>query len=212
MPAQLARFRVDTRRSFCYAAPHIRKGYNMKTTLILLATFTCLLTSAAPAYFAGTDSYYDVVRIDGTWTAARLAAESTSYLGRPGRLATITSLAENDFVAALLPEYLNIGYAIGGMQPPDAPNDQGWSWISGEAWSFTNWAPGEPNNFGGIENYLVMYSNFGPDKLGTWNDVSDSDAFNHGYVIEFAAIPEPGAAVLGLLAVALFGLRRTSPA
>jgi len=180
----------------------------MKTTLILLAAFTSLLASAAPAYFAGTDSYYDVVRVDGTWSAARSAAESTSYLGRPGRLATITSQAENDFVAALLPEYLNIGYAIGGLQPPDAGNNEGWSWISGEPWSFTNWAPGEPNNFGGIEDYLVMYSNFGPDKLGTWNDVSDSDAFNHGYVIEYAPVPEPSAPAFALLAAVVFGLRR----
>lgn len=184
----------------------------MKTALILLGAFTALTSFAARAYFAGTDSYYDVVRVDGTWTAARVAAESTSYLGRPCRLATITSQAENDFVATLLPEYLNIGYAIGGLQPPDAGNNEGWSWRSGEPWSFTNWAPGEPNNVGGIENYLVMYSNFGPDKLGTWNDVSDSDALNHGYVIEYAPIPEPSAAALGLVAATVIGFtsqRRT---
>jgi hypothetical protein len=49
---------------------------------------------------------------------------------------------------------------------------------------------------------------FGPDKLGTWNDVSDSDAFNHGYVIEYAPIPEPSAPALVLVAAVFFGLRR----
>jgi hypothetical protein len=179
----------------------------MKTILTLLGASLCLGSPAAPAYFPGTGSWYDVVRVDGTWSAAKLAAESTSYLGMPGRLATITSQAENDFVADLLPEYLNIGYAIGGLQPPDAPNNEGWGWITGEPWVFTNWAAGEPNNFGGIENYLVMYSNIGATKLGTWNDVSDSDSFNHGYVIEFAPVPEPSALALGLVAATLVGFR-----
>ena len=182
----------------------------MKTTLILLITFTFLAASAAPVYFAETDSWYDVVRIDGTWTAARLAAESTLHLGRSGRLATITSQPENDFVASLLPEYPNIGYAIGGTKPHGAGNNEGWGWITGESWIFTNWAANEPNNYGGNEDFLVMYSHYGGTVFGTWNDVSDSDSFNHGYVIEFAPIPEPSVAVLALIGATIWRVARRS--
>ena len=81
----------------------------------------------------------------------------------------------------------------------------GWHWVTGEAFTFTAWAGGEPNN------------NLGEDKLqyfhNAWNDQVGSAVF--GYIVEYEeldAIPEP--AGLGLLALGLAGLafvRRNRP-
>ena len=55
-----------------------------------------------------------------------------------------------------------------------------YAWITGEAWSFTNWAPGEPSGTGvnGIEDYLTLNND------GTWNDAAATIQVNIGYVLE----------------------------
>ncbi len=91
---------------------------------------------------------------DATWDAAKRAAER---LG--GHLATIASQSENSqayqLVAAddslwYIDPYNNgIGPWIGGYQPAGSPEPGGgWRWVTGEAFNYTNWAPGEPNNSG----------------------------------------------------------------
>ena len=49
-------------------------------------------------------------------------------------------------------------YWLGGFQDLTSPNysepSGGWTWVTGEPWSYTNWFPGEPNNTGGGEDYL----------------------------------------------------------
>jgi hypothetical protein len=91
-----------------------------------------------------------------TWTEARDAAASMSYNGMQGHLATLTSQGENDFVgnAAFL------GAPHGGLSiygdtvflgcyqydKLDEPAGH-WAWVTGEAWSWTNWKPGAaPSN------------------------------------------------------------------
>ena len=53
-------------------------------------------------------------------------------------------------------------------------------WITGETWSFTNWAPGEPSGTGvnGIEDYLALAT------TGKWNDAAGTIQVNIGYVLE----------------------------
>src|SRR6185295_9131052 len=92
------------------------------SSLSRLALAVCLFTQAAtasPLYYAATDNYYDVVFTSLTWTDARTAAASSSYLGRSGRLATVTSIDENDFVVNnfLAPGSFGLTAWIGGYQP-----------------------------------------------------------------------------------------------
>jgi len=49
----------------------------------------------------GNGHWYDIARVSGQlwWDDARLAAQGASYLGLPGHLATITSEAEDTFLA-----------------------------------------------------------------------------------------------------------------
>jgi hypothetical protein len=122
------------------------------------------------------------------------AADSAERLG--GYLATITSQPENDFVFGLVDSciywhgrpftYQWAGPWLGGRQRDSAPEpDSGWEWVSGEAFSFVNWSPGQPNNLGDQE---VL--NFGESPfcwLRTWNDVSSLDTAIRGYVVELSA-------------------------
>ncbi len=100
--------------------------------------------------WSGNGHYYEVV-CSGTisWTSAKSAAES-----RGGHLVTITSAAEDAFVSSLImntgcPGQDNWGIWIGGFQPGDSCGvdpSSNWQWVTGEAWTYSNWGSGEPND------------------------------------------------------------------
>jgi len=119
----------------------------------------------------GNGHYYARIPIGLTWQQARLEAEA-----RGGYLATITSAAENAFITPLVIDGgFNVSH-IGGFR-----SNGGWAWITGEAWGYTNWYPGEPNNASGDEIYLSTWVT-----PGTWNDVFPSYAANFLVEWEFA--------------------------
>ena len=131
---------------------------------------------------AGGNGHGYLVVVSGTidWTDADAFANA-----RGGHLVTITTAEENGFVAALAVDAGGWAYGagpwMGGFQPPGSVEpDGGWSWITGEPWSYTSWQPGEPNNEGN-ENYLGFYGDAG----GGWNDVAVNDGHVYAYVIEF---------------------------
>jgi hypothetical protein len=165
---------------------------------------------AAPAYFDVTGSWYEVVSAtSATWTAARATAAETSFLGLPGRLATITSQAENDFVLSLIPVSAPEGFWLGGYQTGGPEPSGGWRWITDESWDWTNWDAGEPNNAAGSEDFLEIYP---WEKNGRWNDNRDDQTYwTSGYVIEYVPIPEPSVFALlslGTAAVLIFRRRK----
>ena len=98
------------------------------------------------------------------WNGAKAHCEN---LG--GYLATLTSQAEAQFVHERL--YNGSDYLIGGT---DQAVEGTWQWVTGEAWGYTNWDTGEPNNCGFSEicgtcmpeDYILV---FGDE--GLWNDV-----------------------------------------
>ncbi len=103
-----------------------------------------------------------------TWQEAK---EKCEELG--GHLVTITSEEEQSIVNELMSEGGRVGYFIGGQ----LQNGE-MAWITGERFDYTNWDPGEPNNYDGIENVCMMY------KRGTWNDTNESD-IKHGFICEY---------------------------
>lgn len=108
----------------------------------------------------GNGHWYAVVGEQGDpifWTDAR---EAAANLGAETHLATITSAAENTFIFDSLvrdrPEIMHI--LLGGEQRPEAGEpDQGWTWVTGEEFAYTNWAWGEPNDYDGLEDWLLGY-------------------------------------------------------
>lgn len=162
----------------------------------------------------GNDHFYEGVTTGGiTWTAAKAEAEAMG-----GYLATITSMEEEAFVAALLGDEhyrINWGPWLGGWQLTGSIEpDGGWQWVTAELWNYTNWYPGEPSNGAGNEHYLHYYRNY----QGTsWNDASvDGWPMIGGppiaYVVEYNInpIPAPSAVLLGSLGLTFSGwlLRR----
>jgi len=79
-------------------------------------------------------------------------------------LATITSQEETDFILA----------SFGGSSPPltwiggtDEIVEGDWKWVTGEPFTYTNWAGGEPNDQGGQDYLSINLSNTG---AGLWDD------------------------------------------
>ena len=165
----------------------------MKKNVELVVVMTILLTiftggcgsnpSVSPArqgtVWEGNGHSYEVFNTNMSWTEARRFAEQ-----RGGYLVTITSSDEQAFIESLLSRNGTVfAYWLGGFRG----NDGNFRWVTGEQFVYTNWAPGEPNNSAGIENYIEFVRN-----TGQWNDVREdyhrmhiSWNTNMGFIIEW---------------------------
>ena len=132
------------------------------------------------------------------WEAARVAANEKLNDGVTGRLATITSAEEDEFIRQLaVSTFSATGFSpaelwAGGFQSPqgDEPGaaepDGNWQWTNGEGlFLYTNWDPTEPNDLGGEEHLAIGRQGFGEDSYG-WNDEAFLGNIG-GYVVEFGA-------------------------
>ena len=183
----------------------------MKRILLWLATACFALSSAraqtGPVQWTGPGSnghYYEIKQATGTnvpaygglsWTEANYLATAAG-----GYLATITSAAENSFVAALLESSPADRAYLGGT---DSATEGVFKWAGGpEAganFSFTSWNSGEPNNStqtyiasGGPanpegEDYAEMYSSRINNALGKWNDLPNNGTPGIAFVVEYDA-------------------------
>ncbi len=154
----------------------------------------------------GNGNTYQVVRGVYDWDTASALAASAG-----GHLATITSGAENLFITSLVesdPDTIVLDLWIGGLQPVGSAEPAGgWSWMTGEPFNFSNWAPGTPDDFGvGEDRIDIVRANYGLNANGVfWDDVHSSSGIA-GYVVEFEAtpVPEPTECA-GLASLALIG-------
>ncbi len=186
--------------------------------LIRLITLACVLSlvaavgaaQAAPVVFpsaeGGTGNSYELI-LDGeiSYLAARGAASAAG-----GHLVSLTSPAEQAFIEGLLgsDDAPTGSYWIGLEQRLDS-----FVWSTGEAIDYTNFAPAEPNNFGGKEDVGQIYwSRDLADDLvsrrGRWNDApvdgypnDDNSNFptmdlnRGGYIVEREAQEPPPVAI-----------------
>jgi gliding motility-associated-like protein len=153
-------------------------------------------------YLPSTGHYYEYVPSPGiTWTAAKNVAETYTYYGLQGYLATITS----DDEAQLSGEQAAGTGWIGGS---DEETEGVWKWMSGpEAgtvfWNggptgstpnYANWNTNEPNNQGNEDYAHVTAPNVGI--VGSWNDLPNtgdtdpnSDYHPQGFIVEYGGMP-----------------------
>jgi hypothetical protein len=149
-----------------------------------------------------TGHYFEVYAANGIdWVSANRSASARTCGGVAGHLATVTSSGEEAFVDQFRHDSLGSGLPqpqvwVGGYQ------DGGWRWVNNEGPfpsvntepAYANWAPGEPNNSGGVENHLTLgrFDSGGPWVDGGWNDEGVAPGSIGGYIVEYD-VPRPAA-------------------
>jgi hypothetical protein len=146
---------------------------NAIKSIFAAALFAWTLPLAAQDECAANGHFYQLVTGGVSWSAAETAAAAMTRNDVAGYLATVTSAEENACVAAVAN---GASVWLGGN---DIDVEGTWAWITGEAWAYTNWNGGEPNNSGN-EDCLHMRAG-----ASNWNDLPCSNTGQGGYVVEF---------------------------
>ncbi len=88
-----------------------------------------------------------------TWDNAQATCVASG-----GHLAVINNTAENTFLANIL------SLQSAWIGASDTAVEGSFQWVNGEPFSYTNWYPGQPNNYSGSQHHVEMLNN------GQWND------------------------------------------
>ena len=114
---------------------------------------------------------YAVYYTTATWEEAREWCEANG-----GHLAVITDEREQSFIESLNNNGTNLW--IGAYR--EFGND--WKWVTGEEWSYTNWAEGEPNDSNNVvpdENCVTLWP-------AEWNDLNSENVYEqYGFICEW---------------------------
>lgn len=179
----------------------------IKLLTALLFASASVSSFASPVFNASNGHYYELHTFTDNWrlnwSEAEAFAENLTYQGGRGYLATITSQEEDNFLWNVLGAQ---GSYLGAFDVSSFDSNlgqwqhQAWQWVTGETFSYTNWLPGEPNNWhdsspltADNEDYL-MYWWQADANGGTWNDTNLDSSYlsdtgitytTRGFVVEY---------------------------
>ena len=162
-----------------------------------MAFFICISSEPAQARVvrdAGTNPanghrYY--LLSPNSWTKAEAEAIK---LG--GHLVTVNDAQENDWVCNT---FLDANYIWIGLN--DTSLEGRFVWSSGEQSTYRNWFSGEPNDFGGDEDFVHIY-NF-DSAYRAWNDYKDDKSFGSSTIYGVAEVPIPEPSSVSVLLTGL---------
>ena len=186
---------------------NFKRGVTAVATAAALSGF-CGIAQSAPVQWTvgsgGNDHYYEYISTPATWQDAFNNANGSTYLGLQGYLATITSAAEDSFASGSV-----AGGQLAWLGGSDVQTEGLFRWVNGpengQAFTYTNWSGGEPNNFFIGESYVQ--TNWSG---GRWNDHGAPTFPNqaNGYLVEYSAVgavPEPETYAMMLAGLGLLG-------
>ena len=183
---------------------HLASLSAVTLALILFAapTNAAVTVLSGPVFNPATGHNYYLLS-NSDWTDAQAEA-----LTLGGNLATINDSNENTWVtqefafAGGIERNLWIGLNAAGF---DGGNSNNYSWVSGQAAAYRDWAAGEPNF---SDQYAQIVGITNATAFGQWNNVSDIT--NAGYaslpaIANFGVVevvPEPTSSLLVLFGMA----------
>jgi hypothetical protein len=136
------------------------------------------LTIAQGPVFNPANGHYYYRLSNSNWSDAQCFARTVLH----GNLVTINDAAENTFILTTFTNAPGSGRVWLGYN--DALTEGTFGWVAGDAPSYTNWDPGEPNNSGN-EDYAAQYSG-----NGRWFDAQDvANPFGIGPVYGVVELP-----------------------
>jgi Lectin C-type domain len=160
---------------------------NASQPILIAATVFLSFVAVAPGaplspLILNTNNNHEYLMLkNAVWTESEAEAK-----GMGGTLATVRDQAEQDWIFNTFGGY-NGGQHLLWIGLNDTNVVFDFTWVSGEPFSYSNWASGEPNNAGGVERYVAMYyPNF--NQPGKWNDwtnrLHDPGGFPFNGVVE----------------------------
>jgi len=96
-----------------------------------------------------------------------------------GQLASVPNEETDKFLTKLSPTNRTF---IGGFATGKGPNPDLWTWTDGTPWTYTKWAPGEPNNTGDLEHCIEMKVD--QNQIGEWNDMACWENLSAQYICQ----------------------------
>lgn len=138
-----------------------------------------------PDPLTSADRPYVALLTENSWFAAEQEA-----IQKGGHLIAIRDQAMNDWVNDTFSRFLGSERSLWiGLNDLDVEGE--YRWTDGTTFDYSNWFRSEPNNFGGVEDSVLMLPN------GQWNDADGTQRIAFGVAV--IAVPEARTVVLAIV-------------